>query len=1402
MESTELRTELPFGRSHAFIIGIDQYEHVPPLQTAVSDASKLAEVLEKQQHFLVHPPLLNAKGEAIRDLLHKTLGKGQEIVGKDDRVIFYFAGHGTPADGDDGPAGFILPADAESSEMKTFIPMEDLHQCLDALPCRHLLLILDCCFSGAFKWSSQHRAIGTLMPKKIYKERFDRFIQEPAWQVLTSAAYDQKALDVLKGTGKLMGARGRADLSEGAHSPFAFALFEGLAGAADFKVGQEGDGVITATELYAYIRDQIEPATIEESQKLRQTPGFFPLRKHDKGEFIFLNPNSRFNLPAQPKRNPYKGLHAFNEADKELFYGRNDVIKEMRAKAESNKLLVVSGVSGAGKSSVVNAGLVPELRHAGFQILPAIRPGVSPLASLEQALKEAGIIESAAMLQDGAFMKKLGEAKTVLVIDQYEELITHCPNPTEREQFNMLLRQLLDEAPEGKFKLILSVRADFEPQLTSGALQSLWNSGRYHVPPCSFEALKEIIFMPTMQEVLIFDPPELVDKILETVVQAPGALPLVSHTLSELYEAYIKSGREDRAFKQEDYDKLGGVVGVLRTKADELYHSLDIDRQNTMRKLMLRMVSVEGEWAGKRVLRRDLIYAEAAENQRMQAMIEQLVAARLVVNGPDGLEPAHDTLVRDWKTLREWVHTIGEDKILLNDRVNVAAHEFAGSQNVKFLWHDNPHLSVLQQEVNNPKHWFNAQELDFIQKSVRRKIKLARILRSIVAGVLVALSALTVWALISRAEAIMNAKKDRASRLTTEANQILPNDPTLALRLAEAAYELFHTKSETKVQKALSDAFHSQEQNPFYVASYPHNEQVTATAFSPDGQYILTATIKGLAKLWDLQGNLLQRFQRDDFEIKEVYFSTVGDQIFTVSRDSTIRLWNVNGAFLDSVKNHAEGSRVNFGTNGTRIVLQRDESELERRFKAKTAVAQVSVSADQKRILTFMANGSVVLWDETETLLQDLGRNKSAVFARTDDRILLVSEDGVVRLGEANGNIVDSLQYHVQVAQAIFSPDGKRILTTSDDRLDHTVKLWDLSQPLVHRLSLRGKAVQSVVFDPDGKRILTAGFDATVVLWNEQGERIDSLHHNGVVNAAIFSANGKRVLTASRDSTAKLWTPGKTPSTITFPHHGAVNTAVFSPTDSTKILTASTDDTARLWSSQGQRLRTFAHHGNVRTAEFAADGQQILTASQDGTARLWKLNGDTVATFSHRGPVNAAIFSPKAGMRILTVSADSTANLWQRNGTLITSLPHENRVRFALYSPDGRYFFTAAGKLAKLWDAKGKLVANLEHRFTVTAAAFSLDNAYLLTATSEGSPEEEESAVLWNLKGKRLVNFGGHRQQVNAIAFSPEGRRFVTASTDGSAMIWWLPETIFTWLKTAPVYRLTAEDKQYFEIER
>jgi WD40 repeat protein len=823
-----------FQHSYALVIGINNYNNgISSLKTAVSDATEIAHILESKQGYTV--TLLVDNGATLGQIRQVLETELPNQIQKGDRFLFYFAGHGIAMNGEDGPEGYLVPQDAKSGSISTYLRMSEVNKALLQLPCRHFLGILDCCFAGAFRWSSTRQAI-PLELLTLHKERYDRFIQDPAWQVITSAAYDQTAMDAFD----LKDDRGQT----GVHSPFANALIAALEGKADAFPPAEankpaGDGVITASELYLYVREQVEIAT--EVRAIRQTPGIYPMNKHDKGEYIFLTPGHALNLPPAPpldvSKNPYRGLLSFGEEHSDLFFGKSALTQKLYEFVTSSKLTVVLGASGSGKSSLVQAGLIPKLRKVKdsntWFILPPFRPGESPFKALNNALASVNQpaiappheASSLGLLTPGEglghWFTEHPQGKLLLVVDQFEELITLCQNDSERQQFLAALAGAIATYPN-QLHLVLTLRSDFEPQFRNTVLEKDWQTARFIVPAMKREELREAIEAPASARVMYFDPHELVDQLIDEVANMPGALPLLSFALSELYLKYLKRQEDaknrgetiDRAITQADYQELGGVTRSLTQRADQEYEELvkqDPAYAQTIRNVMLRMVAVGGELARRRVPMSELEYPEP-ENTRVKTVIQHFSAARLLTHGIDSeaqpyVEPAHDALVRGWQKLLEW----NKEELILQRRVTPSAEEWGeiaqeetssffqkfnpffdwldeklnsadrlfekirirliklrkqalikqqkSIKSSQFLWHTDPRLDLLKQVLESKDNWLNQEEQEFIKKSLRKRRDNRRQNAAIITGVILGLSGLTGYALVQQSLAIKNARE-------------------------------------------------------------------------------------------------------------------------------------------------------------------------------------------------------------------------------------------------------------------------------------------------------------------------------------------------------------------------------------------------------------------------------------------------------------------------------------------------------------------------------------------------------------------------------------------------------------------------------------------------------------------
>ena len=391
-----------------------------------------------------------------------------------------------------------------------------------------------------------------------------------------------------------------------------------------------------------------------------------------------------------------------------------------------------------------------------------------------------------------------------------------------------------------------------------------------------------------------------------------------------------------------------------------------------------------------------------------------------------------------------------------------------------------------------------------------------------------------------------------------------------------------------------------------------------------------------------------------------------------------------------------------------------------------------------------------------------------AVFSPDGTRILTASWDKTAKLWDAaSGTLVVSFAHQGIVWRAAFSPDGTRILTASADK---TAKLWDAASGTLIVSFAHQAIVYNAAFSPDGARILTASADKTAKLWDAaSGRLIASFAHDADVNDAAFSADGARILTASADKTVKLWNAASGALIVSFAHESIVSHAAFSP-DGARILTASADHSAKLWDVVSAKLiASFAHQDSLYGAVFSPNGACILTTSADKTAKLWDAaSAKLIASFDHKGLVYHAAFSAD-GARILTASADNTAKLWDAaSGELIASFDHQDLVYDAAFSPDGTRILTAsADHSAKLWDAPpGELIASCAHQDGLYHAAFSPDSSRILTASAD------KTAKLWDAASGKLMASFAHLDLVFFAAFSPDGARILTGSADHSAKLW------------------------------
>lgn len=561
-----------------------------------------------------------------------------------------------------------------------------------------------------------------------------------------------------------------------------------------------------------------------------------------------------------------------------------------------------------------------------------------------------------------------------------------------------------------------------------------------------------------------------------------------------------------------------------------------------------------------------------------------------------------------------------------------------------------------------------------------------------------------------------------------------------------------------------------------------HQANIRTVAFSPEGEMLATASVDSTVKLWNRDGALIKTLTDHEAAVSFVAFSPDGQMLATASEDQTAKLWRRDGTLITTLTGHqgsvwnihfsADGQTLATNSGDNTIKLWRSDGTLINTIKTNAAVFNVALAPDGETLVTRSGDSAIRLLKRDGTLITTFNNQDSQVFSITsssDGQIIAAANtDGTVRLWRRDGSKITDFQAHqLSVFSVAFSPDGKSLATVSSDK---TVKLWRLDGSLITTFNCHHAQIRDVQFSPDGQTLATSGVDNKVMLWRINHPLVVPIHgHSGSILGVAFSPDGQTLATASEDTTVKLWRRDRTLITTLQGHQGPVWGVEFNP-DGQTLATVGEDSRIKLWNQDGTLIKTItAHQGGLWGVAFSPDGKMLASSGGDNTAKLWNRDGTLITTLEgHTAPVWRVAFSPN-GETLATASGDHTAKIWRREGRVITTLDNEGAAIFDVaFSPDGQTLMTASGdNTAKLWNRDGTLLNRLKgHDTAVYNVDFSPDGRTLVTASGD------KTVKLWQPDGTLITSLEKHTGEVTGIDISPDSRTMATTSRDQSTLLW------------------------------
>lgn len=1111
---------------------------------------------------------------------------------------------------------------------------------------------------------------------------------------------------------------------------------------------------------------------------------------------------------------PYPGMVPFSAADAQYFYGREDDVARMVKLLRRQRFMMVIGPSGSGKSSLVYAGLLPELERSryfdkGYWLIRTMRPGPMPTEVLAGVL---GTKDNKGEFEPGS-VDMLLEAhapaqQLMLLVDQFEEVFTQAKR-AEQARFIAALQAL--RAAEN-CALILTLRADFYPDLMTSVLWPVDASQRVEVAPLRGEALRQAIERPAA-DVGVRIEDNLVDQLLVDAADEPGVLPLLQETMGLLWDEM-----EQRTLSYSAYERLSrgtghagaalsGLAVAIAMKADATLAELSPSQQVIARRIFLRLIQFgEGRADTRRQQPVASLRATNDSEGEFEQTLEHLTANRLLTrsggdeNNPPSVDISHESLIDGWSRLQDWADERREAEQIrrrLEDKAAEWVRLGKGSGGLldeaalpeAVYWLASADAQDLGFDATLPELVENSQKAIEASERANRETQEKE---------------------LRQADALAEEQRQRIDEQGRAAGRMRRSMMGLAAVLLVAITAALFAW--TQSQKAQSLA--AQEASAREDAETQRVEAENARLASVAQLLSIQAPKQQAARL-DERGALMAR--------QAYRFSAAGSRSLRAHVDNVLRTV-VGKPYFSPILYPGTTSRFAFSPDGTKLAsthLDPDEVllwdltrpgaqpvVLSGHPKGGGWVFSLVFSPNGKALVAANAKGSIGQWDpdNPQAPFVELATQKGGVWStifspdgrwlaigsKLDDTFavwdLTRADTGPVLVNDPQPAAAGSgppihRDGGVPVA---FSPDSTMLATGS---LSGVIRLWrpgDLTTPVGSLHGHQGGMLALAFYD-NGKHLASSGEDATIRLWNlEEPSATPVVLESGPspANSLDFDA-GDQILVASSISDIRLWQVDEPEIPAIVMASGNFFQVAFSPDGKRLASGGSGADYFRLWDMEpsGRPLVLTGHRGSVLSLAFTPDGQGLASGGGTGdeTIRLWRwdeLGAPPRLLGRQNGDVNSLNFSAD-GKRLLSASSNGNSiQLWElgQSTPTRTSLPMPGSLEpwTALFSPDGKTLAASGVDGVYTWDladlnAEARLLLPVEGY--ATEIAFS-PNGNTLAVGNYGPTMYLKDLTRPDGTASELL---GHIPPNAAwsVAFSPDGKRLASGGiTDATVRLW------------------------------